>query len=666
MTTADPQRRISQLQQDLREHAHRYYVLDAPTITDGEYDRLFRELQELENQFPELVDADSPTQRVGGAPLAAFAQVEHRLPMLSLENAFTESDLLAFEDRLRRYLQSQVAIAYVSEPKLDGLAVELIYERGILVQASTRGDGTIGEDITAQVRTISAIPLRLTQTTNDLAVRGEVFMRHAGFRRLNTQQLAENKPPFANPRNAAAGSLRQLDPAITASRPLDFFAYGVASPQDTGCQTQGDLLAFLSDRGIPTNPLTRRCADINEVIATFAEMAAKRHSLPYEIDGMVVKVDSLDLQERLGSKARAPRWAVAWKFPASQASTTLRDVEFQVGRTGAITPVAILEPVNVGGVMVSRATLHNQDEFLRKDLRLGDTVIVQRAGDVIPEIVKPVIELRSGEERAILMPTTCPSCSHPLERSADEVVTRCNNSHCPAQRRRSLIHFAAKPGLDIEGLGARNIEQLFDLGLIQDIPDIFNLQVDQLAGLDGWGEKSAENLIEAIAQRKNPPLGRFLAALGIRFVGEVTAAILEERYPSLQALAAATKDELLELAGIGSQAATAIVDYFSDPTVQEMLQRFAAAEVTPQPPQRRTNNLALSGFTLVFTGSLQLLSRDEAKKLVKEHGGQLATAVTRKTTHVVAGAKAGSKLKDAEAMGKTILSEAEFIKMIGR
>lgn len=666
MTTADPRRRISKLQQDLREHAHRYYVLDAPTITDGEYDRLFRELQELENQFPELVDADSPTQRVGGAPLTAFAQVEHRLPMLSLENAFAESDLFAFEDRLRRYLQAQVAIAYVSEPKLDGLAVELIYERGVLVQASTRGDGTIGEDITAQIRTISAIPLRLTGKADDLAVRGEVFMRHAGFRRLNTQQLAENKPPFANPRNAAAGSLRQLDPAVTASRPLDFFAYGVASPQDTGCQTQADLLTFLSDLGIPTNPLTRRCADINEVIAAFAEMATKRHGLPYEIDGMVVKVDSLDLQERLGSKARAPRWAVAWKFPASQASTTLRDVEFQVGRTGAITPVAILEPVNVGGVMVSRATLHNQDEFLRKDLRLGDTVIVQRAGDVIPEIVKPVIELRSGEERPILMPTTCPSCSHPLERSADEVVTRCNNSHCPAQRRRSLIHFAAKPGLDIEGLGARAVEQLFDLGLIQDIPDIFNLQVDQLAGLEGWGEKSAENLIEAIAQRKNPPLGRFLAALGIRFVGEVTAAILEERYPSLPALAAATKDELLELSGIGSQAASAIVDYFSDPTVQEMLQRLAAAEVTPQPPQRRTDRLALSGLTLVFTGSLQLLSRDEAKKLVKEHGGQLATAVTRKTTHVVAGAKAGSKLKDAEAMGKIILSEAEFIEMIGK
>ena len=666
MTTADPRRRISKLQQDLREHAHRYYVLDAPTITDGEYDRLFRELQDLENQFPELVDADSPTQRVGGAPLTAFAQVEHRLPMLSLENAFAESDLFAFEDRLRRYLQAQVAIAYVSEPKLDGLAVELIYERGVLVQASTRGDGTIGEDITAQIRTISAIPLRLTGKADDLAVRGEVFMRHAGFRRLNTQQLAENKPPFANPRNAAAGSLRQLDPAITASRPLDFFAYGVASPQDTGCQTQADLLAFLSDLGIPTNPLTRRCADINEVIAAFAEMAASRHNLPYEIDGMVVKVDSLDLQERLGSKARAPRWAVAWKFPASQASTTLRDVEFQVGRTGAITPVAILEPVNVGGVLVSRATLHNQDEFLRKDLRLGDTVIVQRAGDVIPEIVKPVIELRSGEERPILMPTSCPSCSHPLERSVDEVVTRCNNSHCPAQRRRSLIHFAAKPGLDIEGLGARAVEQLFDLGLIQDIPDIFNLQVDQLAGLEGWGEKSAENLIEAIAQRKNPPLGRFLAALGIRFVGEVTAAILEERYPSLPALAAATKDELLELSGIGSQAASAIVDYFSDPTVQEMLQRLAAAKVTPQPPQQRTDRLALSGLTLVFTGSLQLLSRDEAKKLVKEHGGQLATAVTRKTTHVVAGAKAGSKLKDAEAMGKIILSEAEFIEMIGK
>ena len=666
MTTPDPRQRLIELQQRLREHAHRYYVLDAPTITDGEYDLLFRELQELEKQFPELVDADSPSQRVGGTPLAAFAQVEHQQPMLSLENAFAEADLLAFEDRLRRYLQHHDPIAYVSEPKLDGLAVELIYQQGLLVQASTRGDGSIGEDITAQARTIAVIPLRLTKMTGELAVRGEVFMGHAGFRRLNDQQLAEGKQPFANPRNAAAGSLRQLDPAVTASRPLEFFAYGVASPRETGCQTQAELLAFLGDKGLPTSPLIRHCADINEVIAAFADMAASRPTLPYEIDGMVVKVDSLDLQERLGSKARAPRWALAWKFPASQASTILRDVEFQVGRTGAVTPVAILDPINVGGVVVSRATLHNQDEFLRKDLRLGDTVVIQRAGDVIPEIVKPVIELRSGHERPIVMPTVCPSCAHPLERTTAEVVTRCHNSHCPAQRRRSLIHFASKAGLDIEGLGARCVEQLFDLGLVQDIPDIFFLRAEQLAGLDGWGEKSADNLIQAIAQRKNPPLGRFLAALGIRFVGEITAAILEEHYPSLTALAAASKDDLLDLAGIGSQAATAILDYFGDQTVREMLQRLAAANVVPQPPEQRGGSLALSGYTLVFTGSLQLLSRDEAKKLVKEHGGQLATAVTRKTTHVVAGAKAGSKLKDAEALGKIILSEAEFMALIGQ
>jgi DNA ligase (NAD+) len=665
MIPAEPQERIAELRRQLQEHAHRYYVLDAPTIADGEYDALYRELLDLERQFPELISADSPSRRVGGAPLAAFAQVEHQMPMLSLENAFSDGDLQAFEERLQRFLNFSGKIVYVAEPKLDGLAVELVYENGILVLGSTRGDGSTGEDITAQLRTIPAIPLRLQSPVPKLEARGEVFMRQEGFRLLNEQQLQEGKQPFANPRNAAAGSLRQLDPAITAARPLDFFAYGVSRPLETGCQNHFDLLHFLRNCGLPTNALTRQCDTIQEVITCFHELAAKRHSLPYEIDGMVVKVDSLDLQERLGSKARAPRWAVACKFPATQATTILKHVEFQVGRTGAVTPVAILEPVNVGGVVVSRATLHNQDEFARKDLCIGDTVLIQRAGDVIPEIVKPVVELRNGSERSIAMPSTCPACEHPLGKTAGEAVTRCHNSHCPAQRLRSLIHFTSKAGLDIEGLGAKYLEQLFDLGLVRDIPDIFTLQKEQLAVLDGWGDKSAENVIQAIRSSRNPQLSRFLAALGIRFIGEVSAAILENHFPALTALAAATKEELLELEGIGEQAAASIIDYFGDEKVREMFNRLREAGVEPQAADRRRQGLPLSGFTLVFTGSLQLLSRNEAKKLVKDHGGQLATTVTQKTTHVVAGEKAGSKLKMAEDMGKIILSEEEFMRLIG-
>ncbi|MGW8157634.1 MAG: NAD-dependent DNA ligase LigA [Desulfoprunum sp.] len=658
--------RILELRRLLNEHSHRYHTLDAPIISDAEYDRLFRELLELESRHPDLVTEDSPSRRIGGVPSDSFTQVRHRIPMLSLENAFTAADILAFEERLLRFLNLSEAPAYVIEPKLDGLAVELVYQDGLLTRGSTRGDGQTGEDITDQIRTVKSIPLRLHRPINGmLEVRGEVYMENDGLAQLNEQQLQAGRPPFANPRNAAAGSLRQLDPAITARRPLKFFTYGVATPQNTGCSGQYDLLDYLADLGLPVNRLTRRCPTIAEVIAGFAEFAALRHSLPYEIDGMVIKVDSFQLQERLGSKVRAPRWAIACKFAPKQETTRLVDVEFQVGRTGAITPVAILEPVNVGGVTVSRATLHNQDELTRKDLRIGDTVLIQRAGDVIPEIVMAITEQRDGSEAPVVMPTLCPACGQPLTRPAGEAVTRCQNLHCTAQRLQALIHFASKAGLDIEGLGKKNVEQLLDRGLINDIPDIYTLDQGSLENLDGWGARSAENLIAAIRAKTRPPLGRFLAALGIRYIGEISAAVLEAHFPSLARLREASREQLLEIEGIGEQAAASIIDFFDSRRGRELLQRLEAIGVEPVPAVVDTSSQPLAGHVILFTGSLQSMSRDEAKKLVKEHGGQIATAVTQKTTHIVAGDKPGSKIKKAEELGKQILSEQQFLSLIG-
>ena len=657
--------RIVELRRLINEHNYRYYTLDAPTASDAEYDRLFAELLDLEARHPEMASEDSPSRRVGGPPVTSFSQVEHRVAMLSLENAFTEADILAFEERIRRFLNQKGDLAYVIEPKLDGLAVELVYRDGQLIQGSTRGDGQTGEDITEQLRTVKSIPLRLLRPVEGLfEVRGEVYMENAGLIRLNEQQLKAGRPPFANPRNAAAGSLRQLDPAVTARRPLKFFAYGVAAPAETGLSGQHELLSWLATLGLPVNQLTRFCPTIAEVVAGFAEFAELRHTLPYEIDGMVVKVDMFQLQERLGSKIRAPRWAVACKFPAKQETTRLLDVEFQVGRTGAITPVAILDPVSVGGVMVSRATLHNQDELQRKDLRIGDTVLVQRAGDVIPEIVMAITENRTGKETPVTMPTLCPACGQPLTRPEDEAVTRCQNLHCTAQRLQGLIHFASKAGLDIDGLGRKNVEQLVETGLVGDIPDIFTLDQAALEQLDGWGSKSAENVLAAIRNKTRPPLGRFLAALGIRYIGEINATTLEAHFSSLAELAAAEREQLLEIEGIGEQAAASVVEFFRSERGQRLLQRLAEIGVEPVRPESAAGDLPLAGMVVLFTGGLATLSRDEAKKLVRENGGQVATSVTQKTTHVVAGDKAGSKIRKAEELGKQILSEEQFLSLI--
>lgn len=653
--------RLAWLRERIAYHAHRYHVLDAPELADTEYDALFQELLALEGRYPELVTTDSPSQRVGGAPLAQFQQVAHRLPMLSLENAFSRGDVDDFEGRLCRFLKISGPLDYVAEPKLDGLAVELVYENGVLTVGSTRGDGQVGEDITANLKTIASIPLRL-QTTNyppRLEVRGEVFLPIAGFLALNEQRLAKGEPPFANPRNAAAGSLRQLDWQVAAARPLDFFCYAVADCQHLPWRRHSEVLNSLRDLGFPVNPLLAACSGVAEVVAHFDRLNEQRAALPYDIDGMVVKVDDLALQSRLGSKARCPRWAIAWKFEALQATTTLQAIEYGVGRTGAVTPVAVLAPVQVGGAIIRRATLHNEDEIRRKDLRLGDTVLVQRAGDVIPEIVMAVIERRTGDEQPIVMPSQCPSCEGGLTRLEGEIISRCLNPLCPAQRVRALTHFVGKAGLDIEGLGEKAVEQLYEHGLVRELPDFYTLSAKDLAPLEGWAEKSAAKAVTAIANSLQTTLARFLAALGIRLVGEVTARLLANRFPSLERIRAARLADFLDVEGVGEGAAASLVGYFANPQVATMLDGLLACglrlQATPQ------GALPLTGEVFVFTGTLQALSRDEAKSRVTALGGQVLSAVGKKVSCVVCGEGSGAKAKKARELGLRLITEAEFM-----
>lgn len=667
---ADIKKKIQKLREQITFHAHRYYALDDPLIADSEYDRLFQELLRLEELHPEMATPDSPTQRVGGTPLAEFQAVRHTQPMLSLENAFNAEELREFEERLKRFLKTDASLSYMAEPKLDGLAVELVYENGLLIVGSTRGDGRVGEDITQNLKTIHSIPLRFSAPPNTrvpdiLEVRGEAYLTLAGFKALNEQRLAADEPIFANPRNAAAGSLRQLDSRITAKRPLDFFAYGISDTTQIPCSCQEELLQYLARLGFRINPLTKFCADISQVIEHFSHLQNIRHTLPYDIDGMVVKVNSFELQDRLGSKARSPRWAIAAKFSATQATTILQEVDFQVGRTGAVTPVAILEPVNIGGVVVSRATLHNLGEIKRKGLKTGDHVLIQRAGDVIPEIVKPVTEQRDGSEKDILMPENCPVCQHLLVLPENEAVTRCPNSHCPAQRMRLLTHYTSKAGMDIEGLGKKAVEQLFNEGIINDIPDFYRLKITDLVVLDGWAEKSARNVIAAIAASRETSLAKLLSGLGIRYVGEEVAGLLDEYYNgSLQDLVQADEAELLEIEGIGPQTAKSIRDYFQDPAVGKMISQLMGFNFTIVSSQKGPDESPFAGLVFLFTGSLAAMSRDEAKVRVKERGGKVASQINKKVTYVVVGEKPGSKLKKAQELGLKILTEKDFTKLL--
>nr|MBF0222658.1 NAD-dependent DNA ligase LigA [Desulfobulbaceae bacterium] len=656
--------RLTELRQKLNFHAHRYYVLDDPLISDGEYDELFQELLGLEAEYPALVDSDSPSQRVGGAPLASFDQVEHRVPMLSLENAFGISDFRNFEERIQRFLQTDLPIDFIAEPKLDGLAVELVYQEGRFVVGSTRGNGYVGEDITANLKTIQAIPLKLQGISPPLLeVRGEVFLPLSGFEALNAQRASAGEPLFANPRNAAAGSLRQLDSKIAAARPLDFYCYGISDSLQTQCESQSELFELFRALGFKVNPLRKVCTGAEAVEQHFNCIQEQRSELVYDIDGVVVKVNRFDLQKRLGNKARSPRWAIAWKFAAQQATSRILDIEFGVGRTGVITPIAILEPVTVGGVVVQRATLHNEDEVRRKDLHLGDTVLVQRAGDVIPEIVKAIATKRTGAERPIVMPQNCPVCETALFRAVGEAALRCPNAYCPAQQIRALSHYCGKAGLDIEGLGKRAVEQLYEKGLVVDLPDIYSLDSHALAGLEGWGVKSAQNVLQAIEASKKTTLSRFVAALGIRFVGEVTAQLLEQHFETIEMLRTSKYADFLEVEGIGAQAATSLAEYFSLPDSVKIVDRLIEKGVCFTQKESQKSK-ALSDCVFVFTGTLQLFSRSEAKSRVKDLGGQVASSVSKKVTHVVCGEKAGSKRQKAEELGCAILSETEFSALV--
>ncbi len=664
------QARVRELREQIHYHNYRYYVLDEPVISDAEYDRLFRELEELEAAWPELITPDSPTQRVGAQPLEKFETVPHRQPMLSLENAFSEGEAREFDARLKRFLRTQEEFDYVVEPKMDGCAVELVYERGVFTVGSTRGDGYRGENVTQNLKTIRTIPLRLLETEEPapelLEVRGEVYMNLEEFRQLNEQRLARGEPPFANPRNAAAGSLRQLDPAITASRPLYIYCYGIGEVVGRRFETHWEVLQALKRWGLRVNPLTERCRGIEAAIAYHHRLERQRHGLPYETDGVVIKVDSLALQERLGTKTRSPRWALAYKFAATQATTRVLKIEVNVGRTGAVTPMAVMEPVEVGGVTVSRATLHNEDEVKRKDVRVGDWVLVQRAGDVIPEVVMVIKERRTGNEVPFEMPTHCPVCGTRLVRPPGEAVTRCPNPDCRGALRRAILHFASKTAMDIDGLGEKIIDQLMENGLVRSIPDLYRLTEADLLPLERFAEKSAANLVSAIQKSKTAPLHRFIYALGIRYVGEATAQLLAQHFESLERLAQAGEEELLQIEGIGPQVAGSIRDFFRQEKNQRLLKELAELGVKPLPPEKPGTAPALAGKTFVFTGALERFSREEAKALVTARGGRVSSSVSAKTDYVVAGAEPGSKLARARELGVTVLDEQAFLELLER
>ena len=623
----DPQitDRLDELRRQLHYHNHRYYVLDDPEISDAQYDRLLRELEGLESRHPEMITPDSPTQRVGARPLEKFETLPHTVPMLSLENAFNREEVQEFEERIKRFLKRKEDLTYTVEPKMDGLAIELIYEQGLLIRAATRGDGYVGEDVTQNVRTIPAVPLRLLPgkipAPERLEIRGEVYLRLKDFREFNRKRLEAGEPAFANPRNAAAGSLRQLDPRVTAQRPLFFYAYGLGALTGLPFVGQGEILAALSQWGLPVNPQARRVEGIEAAWAFCREMEDLRHSLPYEIDGVVIKVDSLELQDTLGVKSRSPRWALAFKFQPSQETTRILNIEVQVGRTGVLTPVAILQPVVVGGVEVSRATLHNQDEIERKDTRIGDTVIIQRAGEVIPEVVKVVDGGRPGREAAFRLPTECPVCRSPVVRLPGEAALRCSNPNCSAQVKESIRHFASKGAMDIEGLGEKLVDQLVEKGLVKDYGDLYALTREALVPLERLADKSAGNLMEALERSKQASLSRFIYALGIRFVGEHVAAILAGSYGALEALSAAREEELLSIREVGPQVARSVRSFFDNPQNQKVVAKLLGGGVQLK-GEKTGGPKPLAGKTFVLTGRLTRFAREEAKATIQSLGGK--------------------------------------------
>jgi DNA ligase (NAD+) len=660
--------RSAALRAQIASHDYRYYVLDEPTVSDSEYDGLMQELKALEAQHPELITPDSPTQRVGGTPVSDFGVIEHAVPMLSLDNGFSEQDLLDFDRRVHERLRTEADIAYSAEPKLDGLAVSLTYRGGRLTRAATRGDGIHGEDVTANVRTIRAVPLSLRGSPPAvIEVRGEVFMPLAGFKLMNEQAQARGEKVFVNPRNAAAGSLRQLDARITASRPLDIFLYAVGLVEGgTVPDHHTGLLQAFRDWGLRTCPEARAVRGVAGCLAYYRDIGARRESLPYQIDGVVYKVDARADQDRLGFVSRAPRWALAHKFPAEEATTQVTSIEFQIGRTGALTPVARLQPTFVGGVTVSNATLHNMDEVRRKDVRVGDTVVIRRAGDVIPEVVRVVLDDAHAGRKQVKLPKTCPICGSLVEKAEGEAIARCSGGFtCRAQRQEGIRHFASRRAMDIEGLGDKLIEQLVDTELVKSPADLYGLTVEQLAGLDRMGEKSAANLHAAIAHSRDTTLPRFLFALGIRDVGEATALALAQHFGTLEALAAATPEQVQEVPDVGPVVAGHVAVFFAAAAHTAVIAKLRKLGVHwPPVPQRAASGRKLSGQTWVVTGTLAGMSRDEATDALVALGAKVAGSVSRKTTGVVAGTDAGSKLKKAQELGIPILDEAEFLNLL--
>jgi DNA ligase (NAD+) len=657
------------LRDEIEKHNIAYYIHDSPTISDAEYDALLHELHAIEAEYPQLISPDSPTQRVGTIPLTAFESVTHRRPMLSLGNAFSAEDLREFDKRAKRTLGMNEGepIAYICELKLDGLAVSLTYEAGVFVQGATRGDGTTGENITQNLRTIKSLPLRLTGTNlpERIEIRGEVFLTHNEFARINSEREASGEPTFANPRNAAAGSLRQLDSTITAKRRLQLYCYAVGESSGYTPQTQEGLLEQYKAWGVPVNQHRTLCTNIEEVIRFVEAWEGKKNTLDYDTDGVVIKVNSITLQNELGQVARAPRWAIAYKYPAMQVETVIDDVVAQVGRTGAITPTAILKPVGVAGVTVSRATLHNQDEIDRKDIRIGDTVVIQRAGEVIPEVVRVVIEKRPVGTMPYRLPAECPSCGTTVVKPAGEAVTRCpNSSGCPAQLQTRLEHFVSRNALDIAGLGERHIAQLIAVGLVRDPADLFFLKKDDLLPLERMGDKLADNILSAIASRKQTTLARLLFAFGIRHVGERGAGILAQQLGTLERIAAASADEIEQIHEIGRTTAESVAAFFGLEETRQLLHKLKEAGVEAQGDSSAPVSDHFAGKVFVFTGGLVRRSREDAEELVRRLGGRASGSVSKKTDYLVAGEGAGSKLAKAEELNIPVLTEEEFEKLL--
>ncbi|HXM99586.1 MAG TPA: NAD-dependent DNA ligase LigA [Candidatus Dormibacteraeota bacterium] len=660
--------KIEKLRETIREHEFRYYVLDDPRISDAAYDRLMNELKELEAAHPELITPDSPTVRVGGAPREGFQTVRHARPMLSLDNAFSFDELRNFDRRVREGI-GRKEIAYIAEHKFDGLSISLQYEDGKLVRGVTRGDGTTGEDVTPNVKTIRSLPLRVdagalkkARLTGDFEVRGEIMMTRKSFELLNRQQEASGGKIFVNPRNAAAGAVRLLDSSITAQRRLEFFAYFLYVNGRAAFAKHSESLQALKLLRFRASDDWKLCDGIEEVISYCEAWDSKREKLPYEIDGVVIKVNDIPIQNELGYTAKSPRWAIAYKYPARQETTVVNDIRVQVGRTGALTPVAILEPVQVGGVTVSRSTLHNMDEVARLGVQIGDTVLIERAGEVIPHVLKVVKEGKN--RKPFRVPLTCPECGSRIHKDEDQVAYRCVNPTCPAKRRESLLHFAGRHAMNIDGLGDKIVDQLVEKGLVKDVADLYSLKLEQISGLERMAEKSAQNLLDEIEASKNSSLARLIFALGMQFIGERTGQLLAEHFSSLEELAAASEEQLVQVPEVGPKVAASIAEFFAQAANRQLIKKLHKAGVRPTAEKREIKSDKLAGKSFVFTGSLANRSREEAGEIVVQHGGKVSSSVSKKTDYVVVGADPGSKHDKAKELGVTVLTEKEFEKLV--